>query len=333
MNTTNVQLQEYNKFLSTIKKQYYVNECFHEDTNCSQIIRAHSIQNNRILKKISDNGDVLYPRIKIGDSGTIVLLEREGRKKATTFTGFCKYHDNFLFTPIEHGDYKKGDKEQEFLFAYRAFAKEYHAEKVSINSFNSILEESIESIELTQQYRQFFQHLKNNREKVLSGLVPIKKSFNDAIKEKNFDIIHTRSFEFFEEYHLAASSVLTIENDLQGGIINDFTKINENIKYYRFLYLTVFPQEGKTYILLSFLKKDKKAFSSLMNQIQKSSLQRKKVIISNILAINAENLAVSPKKWCQMSESQKLQFIDLFEETSFQEGDSMTRLKNVNLFI
>ncbi|MFS0596893.1 hypothetical protein AB1L16_09140 [Peribacillus frigoritolerans] len=67
---------EFNKF----KNKNLWSGCFHTDSNCSQrIIKAHSIQNNKILNKISENGKVLMFGAVGGDEMTNSLQE-QGRK-------------------------------------------------------------------------------------------------------------------------------------------------------------------------------------------------------------------------------------------------------------
>jgi hypothetical protein len=160
-----------------------------------------------------------------------------------------------------------------------------------------------------------------------------KNIFNDSLDKNKYEIIHTKTFEFYEKCHLAASSVLTPERDFLGKVINDFSKINEDINFYRFIFLTIFPQNKKTYVLLSFLRRHRKSISPLMSQIQQCSILRRKIVFSNLLAINSDNLAISPKVWDRLPESTKLEFIDVFEGTAFAEEDSMLSLKDINLFI
>jgi hypothetical protein len=70
-----------------------------------------------------------------------------------------------------------------------------------------------------------------------------------------------------------------------------------------------------------------------MSQIQQCSILRRKIVFSNLLAINSDNLAISPKVWDRLSESTKLEFIDVFEKTAFAEENSMLSLENINLFV
>ncbi len=45
-------------------------------------------------------------------------MTKWGRKEATVFTGFCGYHDNELFKPIENNEFNSSD-EHVFLYTYR----------------------------------------------------------------------------------------------------------------------------------------------------------------------------------------------------------------------
>jgi hypothetical protein len=315
------------QWLGEIKKQAYVKECFHKDSNCSsKIIFAHSIQNNRILKKISHNGEVLcFSVTEDNDNNDIkLLLSRTGRKKATTFTGFCNFHDTKLFTPIELNNYHDGNEQQQFLFAYRALAKEYHAKKMAVKLVDSAISQ------LPQDRKALLGNFQRNQKVTLYQLEQDKQLFNSALEEDNFDIIYTRIMKFHHEYHIAVSSAFTVEKDLNGKNINNFSDLETDMKY---LYLTIFPQNGKTYVLLSCLRKYKKYLSPLMNQIQDKSINERKRILSNILAIHVENLAISPSKWEQISEDKRSIFQKLFQDTVMVEGKSMTQLSNINLFV
>ncbi|GAB6093040.1 hypothetical protein [Furfurilactobacillus curtus] len=54
-----------------------------------------------------------------------------GRKQATTFSGFCGYHDATLFKDIETGIFKSSDWEI-FLYTYRTLAAQLHAKEEAV---------------------------------------------------------------------------------------------------------------------------------------------------------------------------------------------------------
>src|SRR5690606_7991642 len=80
-----------------IYKESKIKQCLHPDSaNCSEkVIGAHSIQNNKILKRISTNGHVYMPCPK--PDNPFAVMTKWGRKEATVFTGFCGHHDKVIF--------------------------------------------------------------------------------------------------------------------------------------------------------------------------------------------------------------------------------------------
>lgn len=99
--------------------------CMYSNGDCrGDIIRAHSIQNNKILSKLASDGHVYVPDFNQDKFGG-VDLKKKGRNEATTATCFCKYHDTELFKDIELREYQYEEK-QNFLYAYRAFSKYYY---------------------------------------------------------------------------------------------------------------------------------------------------------------------------------------------------------------
>jgi len=76
-----------------LKRESRIKQCLHPNSDeCSpNIINAHAIQNNRILIKLAVDGCV------ISTDGLSHMIfqdaQSKGRRIATTFTGFCAYHD------------------------------------------------------------------------------------------------------------------------------------------------------------------------------------------------------------------------------------------------
>ncbi|MCK5709932.1 MAG: hypothetical protein KAI07_05275, partial [Deltaproteobacteria bacterium] len=112
------------KAINTLLNKYQLRECFHKDDKCSsKIIEAHSIQRNRVLKNISDDGHIMMFQMITNNKEAKWKPEERGLNKATVFSGFCEYHERKIFKPIDLYDYEEDNEEQEFLFAYRALAK------------------------------------------------------------------------------------------------------------------------------------------------------------------------------------------------------------------
>lgn len=112
--------------LSQSWKETNFEECLFNNENCKGRIKvAHSVQNNRILNRISEAGHLYTIEGRVNRGSFKPDFKKISKNKASTFTGFCDYHDNVIFKPIETGLYED-NKEQNFLFSYRSFCIAYH---------------------------------------------------------------------------------------------------------------------------------------------------------------------------------------------------------------
>ena len=106
------------------------NLCLEPSEACSfAAIRAHSIQNTRVLDRLCSKGHVIMPKRQNPSDGRvdIVAFESIGRHRATTFTGLCGKHDRLIFEPIDKSPIDIRNGEHLFLVAYRSVLRELHA--------------------------------------------------------------------------------------------------------------------------------------------------------------------------------------------------------------
>jgi len=141
-----------------LKSSFIKNCIYHDQSKCSEkIIKAHSIQNNKILSSLSVNGEVVVLQLNAELESLNFKGQEIGKKIATIFSGFCSYHDKTVFQPIEDIDYINNE-EQNFLFAYRTFAYEYHKKLEQINAFR-ILVRNIPSILKNKKMVSYYRSL------------------------------------------------------------------------------------------------------------------------------------------------------------------------------
>ena len=114
----------------------------HESEYCShpiareecrgRIVRAHTLQRAGLLEVISVNRHVYgFDLSRMPDDDGVYRFKLIGINKASTFTGFCEKHDTEFFGPLETRPFTSS-KEQLFLLAYRALAKELYAKRFAI---------------------------------------------------------------------------------------------------------------------------------------------------------------------------------------------------------
>jgi hypothetical protein len=117
---------EIGKFMAMRKQGY--DRCMHLDFSCkNDAIRAHSVQNGKVLDLLQQDNHVIVPKpkfdIKNGPSFEFGLI---GRNNALTFTGLCSEHDNELFKLADTLPLDTSNTKQLEQYAYRAIMKELH---------------------------------------------------------------------------------------------------------------------------------------------------------------------------------------------------------------
>lgn len=100
------------------------------------IIKAHTVQKSGMLNRIARNGHVYQSSDNFFDlvkSGGEIIHKLMGINDASTFTGFCSFHDNKTFEPIEK-QFFVGTRDQCFLLAYRAICREVFVKRSQMDS-------------------------------------------------------------------------------------------------------------------------------------------------------------------------------------------------------
>lgn len=133
-----------------VRKTYGKEYCLHPEASksacSSEIVRAHTIQRNGGLTRIARSGHVYrfekdwHVLEYDSDDNELPQPILVGCKRASTFTGFCGFHDNSTFAPIEKYPFQS-NPQHTFLLGYRA---------VCMNLF--FRQAQLESLPLTSVY-------------------------------------------------------------------------------------------------------------------------------------------------------------------------------------
>lgn len=299
------------KFSSKFFKECRFKGCvFPDKTYCSKnVIKSHSIQKNKILNYIADNGMIItyVPRI----STITVNFEEIGINSASTFFGFCGYHDSKVFSNIENEDYNE-TSEQNFLYAYRACAREYGVKHEATCYYQK----------LASDYRLFPARVKELYYYLVSsqqGLIDMQDHLNKFNKElrkivenRNYNLLTTLVFKLPYESLIAVNSIFNLIYDFHGHILNDLSKLSENLKP---LFLNIFPQNGKTIIILSCYTSDFVKFKGIFSQLNTYNHPELENFFSQLILIYCENIFLSPQRWKNLSEGNRKLIVSFFKKT------------------
>ncbi len=295
---------------------------------CEQpVIRAHSISNTRLLLRLSDNGEVMYFDKGSPNAGQ---LTKTGRGSATTFGGFCGEHDK-IFHPIDNEDYVVNNAEQEYLFALRASAKEFNTRKTVGNLIDAHILKNVDpEFTLDAEGEEMMRLYKQGFSVGTDDLIRIRGIFVDTQKNGKHNVILTTALTVDEELPIAVSSAFNPELAPDGTILNDVSPEGwgTTVKPWFF---TVFPQAGKTYCLISYFRRDRRAFAFL-DDIANSTEDEKKVAISNLIASYTENFVANPTYWNSLSAETQAKYIAVFGNSFKTEHAPFIADDRLNLF-
>lgn len=306
----------FNRKLKELKENANTNEClFKDEGNCEEkIIKAHSIQNNKFLKKIARNGDVFYIHSYITNEDNLKFdFCKEGRNKFSTFRGFCKKHDKTIFSPIEDCDYSNSS-EKNFLFAFRALAKEIYHVKENVSLFEKVREEALKNFKI-----ELFPLITTNYNNAKTNLVTHLKDideFKNGIKLKKYDSLYTKVIIFDKEYPIVSncSFIPYFSTDFNRILNKEYQEIQDG-KINPLIFLNVFPEQGKTYVLISCFKKYKEMLENFFESLNENNINENNIKerISMLILTYAGNTGYSPDYIAnKFSEQEKELMVEIY---------------------
>ncbi|MGN7403413.1 SEC-C domain-containing protein [Cytobacillus praedii] len=291
---------------------------------CNGAIKgAHSIQNNRILNKISKDGHVYRIESKISEQAPKTHFKKVSKNKASTFFGFCDFHDTEIFKPIELEDYRN-EPLQNFLFAFRGHTIEHHMKIRKLNNQRNIFKINpslLLSNEGVYLYRvSQFDVFDCEKEYEI---------FKSDYKNRNFSRLRTFHRKINIETSFAVSSSFAVKDDLMGNEINDiYGSIEE---YLPSIYLNVYPVDGGTNIIISYHMENDNIYNEYFNQLKLLTDEQLTRYLNYLIIEYTENVFFSPKLIEGLTEQNKQSLLGSFQ-SSIDIGKKIDLISNDNYF-
>lgn len=275
--------------------------CMYPDkSKCKLPIKnAHTLQNNGILSTISDSDHVMVTDLlnKVRNGS---IIKKISKNKATTFYGFCEYHDTFLFQDIELKEYKSEIK-QNFLYAYRMVAQEYHKKERVITSLQNCIKENpsiLQSQILIENYRMM--DFSKSDVKTLINI------FNESYVNQNFNILHTYVYRFNRQYQFAVTTMYVPASTLNGKqLVDIYSKKKDRLPS---VFLTVIPSNDCSYFIMSCLNTDYPKIKTYFDEITNLDETKLKRFLNWTLPTYSENIVLNPRLWNTWNTRAKKQY-------------------------
>jgi len=268
--------------------------CLESTGKCNRKpIRAHSIQNARVLEQLCRNGHVVMIQ-RSHDKGRLTIGFRYvGRNTATTFAGLCAIHDSELFQPIEDEIVNLGNKSNLFLLAYRAVIRELHT-CIDGAVKNQAMYLSRVQLGLSPADRPDFAGRQATER--------LSNAYDANCYKEKYDKLY-----FSRDYSTLRHHILTFEHTCRIAVNSTFSLDNFEWTHddVARICLNIFPMKGRTHIIFSFLEKDAPVALEFLNHIIVSEGFYQKYVLSKIVLQHCENFVIAPDYYESMSEKKK----------------------------
>lgn len=297
--------------------------CCFKDCDQEAIKFSHVLQKNGILRNISQNNHLHQFHISsffdIEKRGRF-FMKKIGINEAFTFPGFCKYHDNKIFSPIENFEINFEERITNVLFAYRAICQEIYRKEVSKNIYEELL-----TLKLDIKYFLIFTNQLNNEIYGIKNL-----SYFKSILESEIDGDTTKyifNFLEFEKVDVCISAPINIFDKKNKNSYEDFV----NYKNYVTSIINIFPYRNKSYLLIAqhedyLCNWTQELFDLFKTKDYNSQLK----LLSDLLCSRFEFWCISPNLYKSI-DRQKFNQLFLIWEQNILNHNKINKI-NFNLF-
>ena len=286
-------------------------------------VRAHSIQNARIIDQIAEKGHVFTLSFAYHPTSTpFPDFRAVGRNMATTFEGLCAEHDGEIFRRIDADALNTSDQEQLFLLAYRAVTRELHTTMAVAYYVQRSYEKAVE-LGLSPGDRPCERgKFAVERMVIAHGIFRYRSYFDEDLLGGRYERVRHRVINVpCTQPTVAVSSLFSVDSSASGDDC-------------LFLSLSVFPLlNNRTVAIFSWRDFDDVAALAWLNKRfpdgANSWTLRKQ--LSRITLANCENIIFSPSLLNSLSADEKDTIRRYFFATIFK-PDSETGLLEIDLF-
>jgi len=276
-----------------------------------RIVKAHTVSKSASLKSISRDSHVYGLNLSFAsldrEQGRLVP-ELIGINKASTFTGFCDFHDKSLFSDFENKPFIASAK-QVFLVGYRALARELY-NKLSQSQTSKFYKDMDRGRSEEFQFSlQSFSLLHSVGVHVgVRDIEYHKDNFDRVLVSDDFDRVRACVFEFKEVIPIACSGSFYPEFDFKGRRLQDFSDLQNNLDHICF---SVFSSDDRSFMVFTWLEDSDKTCISFISSLLDVSEDRIFSALIQFACAVFENIFFSPQWWESLSDDKRLNLTNL----------------------
>jgi hypothetical protein len=315
--------QGYENFIvGQLKKDFL--RCFWPVERCrNNAVRAHSIQNSRVLDQLSEKGHLIAPRTKMDfKNGPKVSFRNVGRNEVSTFTGLCSKHDLELFRIIDTQEIDWQNDEHLFLLAYRSVLRELHSKMRAANDLQTVYSKYCKDGMLNPNDPNL---------PFWDATIAMLESYSTYRYKFRFDQIYIhKKYPFIKHDHILANV-----SEPSIAVSSSFDCFNNLVKYEdrmdpKLITLNIYPEGNITHIIFSYRIDHEIVLRPFIDPILCATGSHQLYLISKLVLRHCENFVISPKYFRSLEQTKINSMIDYFTKNIFS---NKTDYDNPDLFL
>lgn len=269
-----------------------------------KIVKAHTLSKSNSLKEIAKNGHVLGTS-KGFDAferhNGVLSFDKIGINKASTFTGFCSYHDKMLFSCIEDEEFIANNKQCTML-AYRPLMREFYVKEANLKVVEAsrIFDRGWDFQAQLAWARQVNENIEGTRLS-LKDLSYIKDEIETSIKDNTFSALKHLIIKLEKPPKVMACGIYAPIVDILGNEIQKITKEDARPEY---IITNVLALDGNGYVIFSWLPEDNNVIQKFIASIKKCSRHLLGDKLTNHILSFMENVFASEEWWDSQGDKQ-----------------------------
>lgn len=297
--------------------------CFAPFIDCDKPpIRAHSVQNSRILDMLQSKGHLIMLGMGLKNGGLEGGFRSVSRNQATTFLGLCSKHDSEIFARLDKGDLDPNDREVSFLLSWRSITHELHqnieaggktqtlyAERIEagLDSKDSPSPAGIEALSWmmtafsTHEYRE--------------------KYWNPVFQSQDYHVLRFKTYTLPKTgAALAASSLFSLEQQNREG---------EPVR----ATLNIWPtNEGSTIVQFGYTRPDTPVMAKFIRSLEGRKGQVDSQKLSAAVIMYVGNFVVAPSRFVAWPREKREMIEEGFFKNLHQQKSEIFPSPAINLF-
>lgn len=267
------------------------------------IVRAHSLSRRNALGAVTESGHVfslvpdwsqLFHRDKF-------VFKKKSARDASTFTGFCGYHDSNIFLGLDNTEFD-GSKGLTFLSAYRTLCREIFMKRAYLRAadFGRTMDKGRDALSQVA-IQDTASAMSDGANDALQELNDLKSYFENALRTSSYEMFAFSNFHFCQLPNLVSAGGFNPSHDMSGEFLQnlDLSTNSQNV------FFSILPSKSGFWASFLWLRTQ-----SLMERYV-ADVERNFCSPGGIYAValaHIENTFLRPSFWETLPERQKQSF-------------------------